>query len=136
MIEAIRERLAERIDDIDVQGALALSAAQAAHQRDAIYVVPLGENANPDSLVNAVRQTVDVTIGIILAITNRRDRRGEAAEDEVTERRRQVRAAILGFEPAGGDPLTYLRGRLLRLADQTVWWQDEYATVELISAMP
>lgn len=136
MLAAIRNRLTERLPDITVLGAVELAAAEQDHQRDTIYVVPLEDRPAPNDLENGVRQQVDIDVGLVYALTNRRDRRGEAATDELDALRDRAREAVLGFAPAPeADPLEYRRGVLRQMAEQTVWWQDTYQTGRLISAI-
>ena len=136
MITATKNRLQDQTDGILVKGAVELEAAQAEQKQDTLYVLPLDSNASGNALENAVRQQVTEGIAVVIAVTNRRDRRGEAGLDEIEVRRNEVRAALLGWPPTDdGDPLIYRRGRLLALADKTVWWQDEYEHTTLISAV-
>ena len=117
--------------ELRAKGAADLAAAQADQQCDTAYVMYLAETPGPNRLGERaqVMQRVVVTVAVILALTNRRDRRGEAGVAEAERVRAAVRARLLGWQPAGAtDPVTYAGGRFLFLGDRTIWWQDDYQT--------
>lgn len=95
----------------------------------AAYVLPLQDPAGPNALANAVSQQVTARFGVLLAVRNFRDPRGEAARSELTPLRSSVADALLNWQP-GADytPCEYGGGRLLQLTDQVLWWIDEYRT--------
>ncbi len=134
-------RIAEWIErlrsetDLEVKGAAELAAAKADQQRDVAFVAPLDEAAlsQPDA-IGTVRQMVRAGVAVTLAVTNRRDRRGEAAVSEIEGARESVRRALLGWTPpSASGPAGFRRGRLVQLAGSTAWWQDEYEADELVS---
>ena len=66
-------------------------------------------------------------VGIIICVTNRRDRRGEQGLLEIERRRLELRTALLGWLPEGAvGQVTFARGQFLFFGDRTIWWQDEF----------
>ena len=122
---------------VDVRGAAALAAARSDHRRDAVYVAPLSDTAAPSRVIGAMRQTVAARMGIVIAVDNSRDPRGEQAVSELERIREAVRDALLGWRGADGawTPAEYRGGRLLRFEERTIWWQDEYEAQELIQEL-
>jgi len=95
----------------------------------AAYVIPLRETPGRNELGEAIWQRVTVRLGLVLAVRNVRDARGEAAAEDLEALRQSVRAALLGWAPAmGHDPLEYGGGRLLALTNAILWWQDDFTT--------
>ncbi len=135
---AIIERLADRID-VRVCGAAELAALGTRRDKgpatSAVYVVPLEEQAPAsDGVIGPARALVRAGYGVVVRVVNRRDRRGEAATEDVEALRDLVRAAIYGWEPDGASaPLLFRRGALLDAGRGEVWWQDEYETEVLIT---
>ncbi len=99
------------------------------------YVIPLAERAQPSERVNAVRQRVDIEIGVVLAIGgSRADERGGTQAVEIKAVRDAVRMALLGWPPtADSDPFEFAGGELLAFRDGVLWWQDAFSTSVYIS---
>ncbi len=143
VLSAITDRLADRLadrPDVRVCGAAELAALGTRRDKgpatSAVYVLPLEEQAPPaGDVIGPARALVRVGFGIVIRAVNRRDRRGEAAAEDVEALRERVRAAVYGWEPDGASaPLLLRRGALLDAAQGEVWWQDEYETEVLITA--
>ena len=114
---------------VDVKEAADLAAAQADQRRDTIYVMYNAEQGGENLLSQGVQQPLTTTMAVVIAVTNRRDRRGAGGMTELETLRKQVRGALLGWTPpAQAGPVTYQRGRLLQLVEATVWWIDEFTT--------
>jgi hypothetical protein len=93
------------------------------------------ETGGQNRLSRGVYQPLVTTMAVVLAVTNRRDGRGEEGMTELEARRRQVRDALLGWIPPGqDDPVTCGRGRLLALDEATLWWSDEFNTSGTLEA--
>lgn len=98
-------------------------------RQPAAYVIPIADQAGTNKLVNGVRQQVTTRFGVVLALGNLGDARGEAASKAIETTRAAVRAALLGWSPtADDDPIAFAQGRMIGLADGVVWWQDEFIT--------
>ncbi len=96
----------------------------------AAFVVPLMDSATPNRMLSgAVEQRVAERFGVILAVSNVRDQRGQAANEDLEGVRKSVIAALLGWQPAAGyDPVEYGGGRMLSLINPVLWWQLEFTT--------
>ena len=122
---------------VDVKGAAALAAALDDHsaiKRDSVYVLYAAEDADGNIQANAVRQRCVIGVTVALAVTNRRDRRGEAGVGEVEALHGRVRTALLGWVPPGAtERVEYRRGRLLSFTEGAQVWADDYETAGWIS---
>lgn len=93
----------------------------------AAFVVPLAERARPSEGFGEDFQIVDATFGILLAVTNVASRGGAEGVTDLEALRAEVRAALLGWIPAGGGaPLAFERGDLLEFRPGLLWWQDAW----------
>jgi hypothetical protein len=94
------------------------------------YVIPLADAAKPNELTDkSVEQHVIERFGIILAVGNSRDSRGDAVNAELETLRKLVIQTLLGFVVEDGyDPIQYGGGRILQLVATTLWWQLEFIT--------
>ncbi len=134
LLDQVIERLKQADPGIDVKGAADLAGAQSDRVRDATFVFRSDEQASPNALINGARQLVTVGIGVVFALSNRRDSRGQAAANKIDRVRELTREALLGWEPDDADAMiTYRRGRLLDFQDGVIWWQDDYETAQVIS---
>ena len=116
-----------------VEGAAQLESAilEGPRQSPAAYVIPIRDEASPNTYsANAARQRVADHFGVVFAIKNLRDARGEAAFDGgLRTYRLAVMTALLGWVPAQGfDLCEYAGGAMIRFANSTLWWQDRYST--------
>lgn len=103
-------------------------------RQPAAYVIPIADQAGANKLVNGVRQQVASRFGVVLALGNLGDPRGEAASKAIETTRAAVRAALIGWSPtAGDDPVTFAQGRMIGIQDGVVWWQDEFITGNTLS---
>lgn len=131
IIERLRARLAAAQSGVRlVGGAADLGAAEAtAPVTPSVFVMPLSDRASEPEMIGLHLQRVEQTFSTILVIANRRDARGGAAVDELEALRAQVRTALLGWVPvpAEGEGVAYAGGRLLKFADQRIWWGDEWS---------
>lgn len=95
----------------------------------AAYILPLAERAGGNSLVMEVSQKIEVRFGVMLAISNLRDARGQNAQGDLAPLRTAVLAALIGWQPdPGHDPVLFGSGRVIQLQDGVLWWQDEFVT--------
>lgn len=121
--------------DANVSGAADLAAAQEDQKRDTVYVMYADDRATPGDLISVVRQECHTGISVVMAITNRRDRRGEKGIDEIEVMRKAVMQSLVGWHPPEtSGPVIFRRGRLVRMTNRTLWWQDEYEVPMLLSA--
>lgn len=111
-----------------------LRTAPPKERQPAAYVIPIADQAGANKLVNGVRQQVTTRFGVVLALGNLGDARGEAASKAIETTRAAVRAVLLGWSPtADDDPITFAQGRMIGINDGVVWWQDEFTTGNTLS---
>ncbi len=136
LLADIKTRL-ESVDAVkSVKGAARLSSARADKIRDTAFIFFLNASAGDNGLVNGVRQQVTIRFAVLLAIGNQRDQRGESGMSEVEIARDQVLMAMLGWMPDGEySAVIYRGGRLVDIRENVLWWQDEFETTRLISAV-
>jgi hypothetical protein len=115
-----------------VSGAANLAVAQDELKNfsSAAFVVPLSDSAMPNALIgDIVEQHVIERFGVILAVKNLRDVRGEAVNSDLEVLRNKAISGLQGFKPASDyDPVQYGSGRILLLDVSTIWWQLEFIT--------
>lgn len=118
------------------------------------WVVPLGDDADPpdDPNMTDTLQVVAERIGVIVQLSNRADRRGQAAVTDVYEMRREIFRALLNWRPGmtiDGGPATgsvatpeeiastggffYSGGQLLEFDRARLFWQYEFTLWGMIS---
>lgn len=132
MIQAVIKQLVAKTSLRQVQGALELAAAIKAQSvaTPAAFVVPMVDRPQRDECFTGnVQQLVNTTISIVLVLDNKRDSTGAAANPDLERYRKEVRAALLGWEAEGMDaPFTAGDGNLIDIDNGRVWWGDEYHT--------
>ena len=109
-------------------GAADLAAIEDAPVHDpAAFVVPLGEQLDEDSEDFDGGFGRRVLFGVLVAVSNRRDPRGGAAQDALAAARASVAGALATLVPSGAQtPPRWLRGSLVKFAQGQVWWMDEF----------
>lgn len=106
------------------------AAAPELKQTPAAFVLSLADRAGRSSTgTMVVSQEMEARFGVIFAVQNLRDARGQQAGADLLALRIAVMTALLGWQPASDyDPCEYGAGRLLQLDDAVLWWQDDYVT--------
>lgn len=95
----------------------------------AAYVLPLGQDAEPNQVWNGLIQIVNKSIGIAVELDAQTDRRGQAPAMQFEEIEAQIFASCLGLEV---DPCRSARGvsfsgaRYLDLDRARLWYQWEF----------
>jgi hypothetical protein len=131
VIDHLKASVADLHERIEGATSLAAIGETGAIQGQKGFVVPLQERAARNSLsANAVRQRVTDQIGVVVAVRNVRDLRGEAAHDGGLDTiRGQVMTAMIGWVPATGyNHFEYAGGALLKIKDGTVYWLFRFET--------
>lgn len=124
-------RLQSEVADLrQIGGAAEFEAASANSPRatPAAFVIPLGEDPRPSSGANFIRQQIRVSVGVVLAVKNVADTKGEAAQVDLGVLRPAVQTALLGWSPTGAEPLERGAGRLIGMKNGVLYWQDVYHT--------
>lgn len=121
-----------------VAGAAEFAAAMPdVKQLPSAYVIELANRVGPSGTGTlVVSQLNEIRFGVVLAVRNLSDTRGEAAKAALNTLRESVMTALLGWPPEPDyDPCEYGGGRLLQIDNQVLWWQDEYVTSALIRSV-
>ena len=113
-------------------GSADLAGAQldAGNGYPAAYVIPLAERGGQNnSATMFVRQKIDMRFGVLLAVKNWRDAVSRRSLNDLKSIKDAVRASLIGWLPTGCDDLvTFGSGKLVRIQDGILWWQEEYLT--------
>jgi hypothetical protein len=96
------------------------------------YVILVAENAGVNYTLPVVEQKVTAVFGVVLAIDNSRNQAkilGGGAPDNLQSVRTLVRNSLLAYVPDPAySPVEYVRGRLVRVENNVLWWQDDFRT--------
>ncbi len=106
------------------------AAAESLKKAPAAFVLPVSDRASANSIGTMVtRQNNTTRFGVIVAVQNLRDPRGEKAQADLLVLRQEILTTLHGWQPAAEfGPIEYGGGRVLQLTDQVLWWQDEFLT--------
>lgn len=96
-----------------------------------VFVLRPRESGDPHG---AGRQRANVVIGIAIVGRNYRDGAGAAATDDLDLLIKQVRDALIGWQPPvkGGRPIQWAQGDLLDYDDSTAVWMEVFQTQHFI----
>jgi hypothetical protein len=102
----------------------------------AAYVIPLDDNAEPQSSENGYSQIVRDSFMVIVAVSNTADERGQAGYTSVAAIRATLWAALLAWNPsATHGPIQYEGGALLDMDRARLYYQFEFsAATEIVEA--
>lgn len=100
----------------------------------AAYVLPGAESAGRSTTgTQLVSQQNRPRFGVMLAVSNLRDARGENAQTDLRTLRIAVMTVLLGWSPdAAFDPVEFAGGKLFRMSNGVLWWMDEFSTAHLL----
>lgn len=98
------------------------------------FVIPLDDNPNANTSSTGIRQELEESFAVVVAISNVADELGKAASASVDVVRRQLWAALLGWSPDEDnyDGITYGGGSLLAIDRARLWYQFEFSAMTLI----
>lgn len=104
---------------------------------DSAYVLLVKERSD-DEPPKAGRQRALVTFGVVIAVTNYRDRAGGESIEDISPLIGHVRAALMGWQPpiSGGRPCQWLQGEVLDYDASILLWAETYRTQHFIGGTP
>lgn len=138
-LDTTAQRLRSQVPDLLlVAGAasfdLAVASGPAAYP--AAYVMPAQEKAGPSAGFGLVAQQVRVGFSVALAVQYVQDASGDGVAARIEALRRQVFAALLGWEPSDANgPVVFDSGRWVTLHNGFFWWQDEFACDQFLRSV-
>ena len=107
------------------------------------FVIPIDDRPDPPKAVNAVGQEMTDSFGVIVALDNRTDEKGQSASAGVHVIRAEIWSALLGWIPGPVNtvnPATFYNGifyeggSLLSLDRARMWYQFEFGAQMWIGA--
>lgn len=97
---------------------------------DRAFVIQLAENATVNSQSVGIEQRINEIFGVIVALDNRVDKRGQTAHDRLFTIRAEIFSSILNWIPSGvTKPITYAGGKFLKMNRAYFWYQFEFNLV-------
>lgn len=92
------------------------------------FVIPLDDNPSPSKAQNSVRQELQDSFAVVVAINNVVDEKGQNAAHTVDSIRALLWSALLGWQPSDRyDGIEYEGGQLLALDRARLWYQFEFS---------
>jgi len=92
------------------------------------FVIPLDDNPAENLSRNGTRQALQDSFAVIVALSNVQDERGQAGATSLHDLRRELWAALLGWQPeADYDGIVYEGGQALSLDRARFWYQFEFS---------
>jgi len=124
-------RLRDRVTGMrEIEGMSSLAEAmKGVGAVPALYLVPLAEKGQEMPHTGDLDQFIGVMFGVIFAMPSGRTSMGLDAVLALEAKRREVRAALVGWAPdqETGEPITFVGGELIDLpATGHLWWADDF----------
>lgn len=92
------------------------------------FVVPLDDTPEKNQSMNSIRQLLDDSFAVIVAVSNVADERGQGAVRSIHAIRAALWSALLGWQPSGRhDGIEYQGGQLISLDRARLWYQFEFS---------
>lgn len=99
------------------------------------WVVLLAETAGQNDLIGTVvSQQVTRRFAVVTAVKSAIDSQGGASADALEDTKRELRAALVGYQPppdgqnSNYEPITLAGGRVIALRESTLFWAEEFLT--------
>ena len=112
-----------------VYGAAELAAANsAAMQTPCAFIIPLAEKAEGVILAGGGKQRIVGQVGVVIAIKNVKDGRGEQSHHDLNAVRTEVFKALCGWQSTGSiTPTAFVQGQLAGYDNATLRWNDVFS---------
>lgn len=92
------------------------------------FVIPLDDNPAGSGSATGVRQQLEDSFAVIVAVSNTTDERGQKSAHDMHAMRAELWAALLGWRPATDyDGIIYEGGNLLTIDRARLWYQFEFS---------
>ncbi|SOE00675.1 hypothetical protein [Caenispirillum bisanense] len=123
---AIAARLTAQVPDLKGGVEVSLDIAEIADRPVKLpqaFLCPTGDRAGPPAHVTGHDQRLAHSLLVLLGLPSRNDPTGGGGVSALEALRRDIRAALHGWMPAGGaSALIYTGGRLIAAPKGAVWW--------------
>lgn len=94
----------------------------------AAYVIPLDDNPEASQSSNGRRQQLRDSFAVVVVLSNTADERGQGSITSVRAIRKELWAALLGWNPdADHGPIEYEGGQLIDLDRARLYYQFEFS---------
>ena len=113
-----------------VYGAAELATATpTTMQPPCAFVVPMGDKSDPNNLIGGFQQRVTTQIGIVIAVRNFSDTRGEGGYKQLELVRAELDEALRGWVAPGASTETqHIAGQLAGYDNMVLRWNDIFET--------
>lgn len=116
-----------------VGGTTEFAAAQEMQETLAVphaFVMPLADLPSTSLEVFGVLQQIEERLGVLVAVDNTTDTRGQAASDQIESIRGELWTALLGWspDPAVYECIEYAGGFHLTMSRARLWHQFDFTT--------
>lgn len=92
------------------------------------FVIPLDDNPDASMAMNSVRQMLQDSFAVVVAVSNVADEKGQTGVHSIDAIRSVLWASLLGWQPATRyDGITYQGGQLLAMDRARLWYQFDFA---------
>lgn len=92
------------------------------------FVIPLDDNPDASVAMNSVRQMLQDSFAVVVAVSNVADEKGQTGVHSIDAIRTVLWASLLGWQPASRyDGITYQGGQLLAMDRARLWYQFDFA---------
>lgn len=121
-----------------ISGSADLAKAEADFkQAPSAFVIELSDRASENRTgTMSVSQNNTIKFAVITATKNLRDFRGQHAKTDLKSIRTGIIDALHGWQPdADFEPIEKRDGRLMKMTNAVLWWQDEFVTSHLIRSV-
>lgn len=121
-----------------VSGAADLAKAEAdLKQTPSAFVIELSDRASENRTgTMTVSQNNTARFAVITATKNLRDFRGQHAKTDLRTIRADIIEALHGWQPnTEFGPIEKRDGRLMKMTNAVLWWQDEFVTAHLLRSV-
>lgn len=127
IIAALRVRCASFANRIAGASQFKLLPENASLPVPCAFVIPLDDAPKENMALNSVRQPLNDSFSVIVAVSNLADEKGQVGSSNIHALRAELWAALLGWQP-GPDykGVAYEGGALLSMDRARLWYQFEF----------
>lgn len=130
IISALRARCATFSNRVAGAAQFKLLPENAALSVPCAFVIPLDDSPKEPLALNSVRQVMNDSFAVIVAVSNLADEKGQSGASNIHALRAELWAALLGWNPSDDySGITYEGGQLLSLDRARLWYQFEFAAL-------